>query len=239
MEYQMTYSRDLLKGKAFLVYGATGGAGSATCQLISQLGGFVTLIGRDPERVEKVRRSLTGGGHTREIEGTYHGVFHSAGLEYMASSGVGVAENFDRVFEPSVGIAFDLAQKVGARKSILKDGGSVVFMSSVAAVRGTSGMTIYGASKAAIEGLVKSAAVEWAPRRIRVNAIRAGGFCSPMHSRIAARATPEAMDEYERKHLLGFGQSTDVANLAVFLLSDLGRWLTGACIPLDGGYTCR
>jgi NAD(P)-dependent dehydrogenase (short-subunit alcohol dehydrogenase family) len=129
---------------------------------------------------------------------------------------------------------------VGNRKqSLVKDGGSVILMSSVSAVRGTAGMSIYSASKGAIESLAQSAAIELAPRRIRVNAIRAGAFESPMHERIVARLTPEQYDAYCAKHPLGIGRAIDVAQMAVYLMSDAGRWITGSSMCVDGGYSCK
>ena len=60
-----------------------------------------------------------------------------------------------------------------------------------------------------------------------------------MHARIAARGTEETMAEYERKHPLGFGKSEDIAHMAVYLMSDAGKWITGSSITVDGGYVCR
>lgn len=247
----MIFAKSILKDRRYLVTGGTGGAGSATAKLIAECGGLVTVMGRDPERTEKVKRSLAGGGHSTCVidlhrglpngfpAHMFDGIFHAAGVEQVASTGNGLPHIVDAVFGPSINAAFGLCALVGQRASILKDGGAFVMMSSVAAVCGTSGMTVYAASKGAIESLVRSAAIEWAPRRIRVNAIRAGGFASPMHARIAARATPDSMNDYAQRHPLGFGKSDDVAQIAVFLLSDAGKWVTGACWTADGGYSAK
>lgn len=208
-------------GRRYLVTGASGGAGSATAALLEECGAAVT----------RVRGELPSG--------QYDGIFHAAGVEHLAGLALSNEASISKVFDVSVAMAFDLMKDVGARKSLLKDGGSIVMMSSVAAVCGTAGMSIYSASKAAIEGLCRSAAVELAPRRIRVNCIRAGGFLSPMHFRIIGNAPKEVLQKYENQHPLGFGSAQDVANLAVFMLSDYSRWMTGACVPLDGGYSCR
>lgn len=235
----MNYSTTLLRGRRFIVTGAAGGAGRATARLISQLGGSVSCIGRDPERTEAIKRTLDGGGHDCAISGEYHGIFHAAGVEHVGACSTWNLEKASEIFAPSVDLACELLGKVGRRQSLLRDGGAVVMMSSVAAVCGTAGMTLYAASKAAIEGLVRSAAIEFAPRRIRVNAIRAGGFESPMHARIVSRAPPETIHDYERRHPLGFGHADDIANMAVYLLSDMGKWVTGTCVVCDGGYSCK
>lgn len=245
----MIFAHDILKGRKYLVSGSTGGAGRATAKLIADCGGHVTCMGRDPERTEKVKRELSGGGHDVSIidfsvgelrlSQRYDGIFHAAGEELLLPTAMSSDEQWERVFRPSVGAAAMLCQAIGKRDSILKDGGSFVLMSSVAAVCGSSGMTVYAASKGAIEALVRSAAIEWAPRRIRVNAIRAGGFQSPMHSRIAARATEGTMADYAARHPLGFGKAEDVAHMAVYLMSDAGKWISGSMVVVDGAYSCR
>lgn len=245
----MIFSPTILKDRRYLVTGATGGAGRATAKLIADCGGIVTCMGRDPERTEKVKRELSGGGHDvgicdfsfgeLKVSQRYDGIFHAAGTELLLPAGASNDEAWDKLFRPSVGAASMLCQAIGKRDSILKDGGSFVVMSSVAAVCGSSGMTVYAASKGAVEALVRSAAIEWAPRRIRVNAIRAGGFQSPMHSRIAARATEGSMADYAARHPLGFGKAEDIANMAVYLLSDAGKWISGTAVTVDGAYSCR
>lgn len=248
----MIFRSDHLKDRRFLVVGATGGAGRATSLLLAQCGASVILLGRDPEKTEKVRRELPRNGHSchyaalipdvdlcaqwfREHQGL-DGIFHAAGAELIAPAQTTNRNTVANVFGSSLYPALGLLAAVGGRQSaVVKDGGSIVMMSSVAAERGTSGMAVYAASKAGIEGLVRSAAVEWATRRIRVNAIRAGAFSSGMHERITSKLTPAAMDFYAQKHPLGFGKAEDVANMAVYLLSDAARWITGAIIPVDGG----
>jgi NAD(P)-dependent dehydrogenase (short-subunit alcohol dehydrogenase family) len=131
-------------------------------------------------------------------------------------------------------------QATASRKTpLVKDSGSIVFMSSVAATHGQTGMSLYCASKGAIESLTRAAAVELAPRRIRVNAIRAGAFASPMHTRITQGMTEAAIDAYAAKHLFGFGRPEDVAHAVVFLLSDMAKWVTGSIFTIDGGYSAK
>lgn len=241
----MIFTTTALQGKVILVTGATGGAGRATANLIARCGGRVICMGRDPERVTKMANELPGGGHSAMWEGSENpksidGIFHAAGVEHVASSGMATPESAKKVFVPSVDFAIELLRAVAMRSgSIMKDGGSIVLMSSVAAIRGTPGMTIYSASKGAIESLTLSAAMELAPRRIRVNAIRAGAFESPMHTRMMARTTQHGADDYAARHPLGFGRAEDIANVAVFLLSDAAKWVTGACWATDGGFSAK
>ena len=106
----------------------------------------------------------------------------------------------------------------------------IVLLSSVSAKIGTKGYTTYGAVKGAMLGMMKSLAVELAPR-IRVNAILPGG--------IRTRTTNFIFDNQETnpRYLLGEGEKTDVSNLVEFLLSDRARWITGQEFVVDGGLT--
>ena len=106
----------------------------------------------------------------------------------------------------------------------------VVFLSSVSAIMGTKGYTTYGAVKGAMLGMMKSLAVELAPR-VRVNAILPGG--------IRTRTTNFIFENQEAnpRYLLGEGEKADVSNMVEFLLSDKARWITGQEFVVDGGLT--
>ncbi len=242
------FVQHFLKGRRFLITGATGGAGSRTAIEISRVGGICTLVARDGNKAERVLRDLHGAGHSTLFttdsavdvtsNAPYDGWFDAAGME--AVKPLSGSSDTGEVFHANVNNIFNLMASVGSRaKPLIKDGGSIVLMSSVAAVRGQTGMSMYCASKAAVEGLVRASAVELAPRRIRVNCIRAGAFASPMHTRICQRATVEAIDEYAKKHLFGFGRTEDIAQAALFLLGDTSRWITGTSLVCDGGYACK
>lgn len=242
------YVTHLLQGRRFLITGATGGAGSRTAIEISRCGGICKLMVRDAAKGEKVLRDLHGSGHslhvmtdpfTMPVE-VFDGIFHTSGEESIGALFQQTEPLAREVMMSSFGWGVEILACVGRRNgSSLKDGGSIVFMSSVAATHGQTGMSLYCASKGAIESLVRAAAVELAPRRIRVNAIRAGAFASPMHTRITQRSTPEAVDAYAQKHLLGFGRAEDIANAALFLLADTSKWVTGSIFSVDGGYGCK
>ena len=107
----------------------------------------------------------------------------------------------------------------------------IVMISSVSAIMGTKGYTVYGAVKASMLGLMKSLATELAPR-VRVNAIMPGG--------VRTRTTNfmyEMQETPNPRYLLGDGEKTDISNMVEFLLSDKSRWVTGQEFVVDGGLT--
>ncbi len=121
----------------------------------------------------------------------------------------------------------------------VSEGGSIVLMSSVAAHRGTAGMAAYSAGKAAVEAMARCAAIELAPRGIRVNCVAAGAFESPMHQRITKRMPAASRDAYEARHPLGFGDARNVARTVVHLVSEGSSWTTGSTVVVDGGFLAR
>lgn len=251
------FKSDLLAGGRFLVTGASSGLGRAVANLIAACGGQVIGVGRNAERLQAAASSWSGHGHIvcvqdlreadstadwvralTELHGPLDGIYHAAGTELLRPIRLSKQAQFDETFGCSFFAAAGLARAAG-QKGVMVDGGALVFMSSVAASAGKVGMAAYSASRAAVEGMVRSVACEFAPRRIRINAIAAGAVQTEMHDRITKGATTEVTDAYASSHLLGFGEPSDIANAAVYLLSPAGRWITGSTITVDGGYLCR
>ena len=153
------------------------------------------------------------------------GVFSMSPVRIVKYSSV--KKNFDiAVFSVFSIVRCLLSKKVNS--GILR---GIVLVSSVSAKVGTKGYTSYGAVKGAMLGLMKSLAVELAPR-VRVNAVLPGG--------IRTRTTDflfESQEAPNPRYLLGEGEKTDVSNMVEFLLSDKARWITGQEFVVDGGYT--
>lgn len=108
---------------------------------------------------------------------------------------------------------------------------NVVFISSVASIRGVRGFSYYGASKAALDGFMRGLALEMSPR-IRANSILPGAVET-------VDADRRMLAESKASHPLGIGLPDDVAGVVEFLLSDAARWMTGQQIVLDGGWSCK
>jgi len=244
--------------RRYLVTGATSGLGKAVADELRMRCAEANALGR-PDSVLSVGRhgeppylpldlSLRMGWITEEIVHAsgargippvdplpgFHGIVHCAGAELVAPLRLTSDEQY-RAAMMAADSAFAIL-RAAAAKGVMADGGSIVLMSSVAAHRGTAGLAAYSAGKAAIEAMTRSAAVELAPRRIRVNCVAAGAFLSPMHDRITKRMPQAGQDAYAAAHPLGIGEVGTVRDAVLHLLSDAARWTTGTVLVVDGGY---
>ena len=243
-----------LKDRRIFVTGASSGLGRAAAVAFAQKGAKLILTGRDSARLSQTQEMLSGSGHSAipgamgdadsaaellknaaRQEGSVDGIFHAAGSFSVLPVKVTKQRHLGEAFGASVFGAFGIA-RAAANRTVLSDGGSIVFMSSVAGERASSGLTAYAGAKAAISGLSRSLAAELAPRRIRVNVITASTIETEMHDRTLSNADMDYVEMNRIRHPLGFGKPADVTNAALFLLSDASRWVTGSALTVDGGY---
>jgi len=173
-----------------------------------------------------------------ETYGGLHVLFNNAGIEgESASTADCTLENWERVIGINLRGVF-LGMKYGIPAILASGGGAVINSASVAGLVGIADMPAYCASKGGVVQLTKSAALEYARKGVRVNAICPGGIWTPLVERVTAGLSQEAIRQMvEAVHPLGrFGQAEEVARLALYLASDDSSFCTGAPFIIDGGY---
>ena len=248
-----------LRRKLFAVTGAASGIGKACCHLLSELNGRVAAIDIDELGLKATVDGLAGSGHSAhridlskahdetslglgEIvakEGRLSGLVHAAGVDCTEPLRLLKPARYRNALSVNTEAALALIREFQLASVTDVTGGSIVLISSVMATAGSPGAAAYAMTKAALQGLAKSAAMELASRRIRVNCVAPGFVDTPMYQKMAARWTPENRTAVETAHPLGIGTVDDVASAVAFLLADTGRWITGTTLTVDGGYTAQ
>jgi NAD(P)-dependent dehydrogenase (short-subunit alcohol dehydrogenase family) len=253
----MIYRDDCLAGRCVLVTGASSGLGRAAAIGMASVGAKVILCGRDETRLGEtlsqlpreghgtVVASLTDADETSELVrsvakqyGPLSGIYHAAGVSLTLPLRMTKQSHIDEVFGPSVHASFGITRAAG-QKNVMAPGSSIVIMSSVSANRGHPGMMVYGGAKAAVHGLIKSAALELASRRIRINGIISGAVLTEMYIRHADTMGPDWIPSVGKRQPLGLGDPEDMTAAVIFLISDASKWITGTLMTVDGGYTAQ
>ena len=169
--------------------------------------------------------------------GGLDGVVACAGIIKLLSSADTDSSDWSRIIDVNLTASFNLAR--AATPFLLEaESAAMVLISSQIGLVGHQRAAAYAASKAGINGLAKSLALELADRNVRVNAIAPGPIATDMTA--ATRADPERFETLRSAIPLGrFGTAEEIANLAVFLLSEQAGFITGEVVVADGGFTAR
>lgn len=249
-----------LKDRTYLVTGGGSGIGKGAAAGIVAAGGNALLIGRNADKLSAAAEDLAAQGPgsvryepadvTNEDEvrravdaatawhGQLHGVVHSAGGSLTIGPITQIdSELWRQTVDLNVNGTMYLIKHAG-REMVRGGGGSFVGISSIASSNTHRWFGAYGVSKAAFDHLLKLAADELGPSSVRFNSIRPGLTRTEMVGPVFE--LPAARDDYEAcTPMPRFGEVEDIANLAVFLLSDAAGWITGQAIGVDGGHALR
>ena len=187
----------------------------------------------DYERVSQVVKEGV------EKAGKISGVLNCAGISTTNLFKLTKPEELDKFFKVNVYTGYFLTQECTKMGNFSKEGGSIVFFSSVAGSFGEVGKATYGMTKASLLNLAKHLACELSRKNIRVNSISPGAIETPINMNLPHMKDPEKRSALEAQHLLGLGKTDDIANACIYLLSDASRWVTGTNLFVDGGFSTR
>jgi len=248
-----------LKGKVVLITGGTSGIGRAAAVAYGKHGAKVVVSGRrEAEGAETVKQVRAAGGEAlfvksdmavkKDVFGLIDTVvkkfgrldiaFNNAGVEAPASAfHEATDEGYDLVFNVNVkGLWWSMQAEI--KQMLAQGGGSIINTSSIAGLIGFPNYATYTATKHAVIGFTKTAALEYAKKGIRVNAVAPGAIYTEMIERFAPDKGTQ--DYLASMHPIGrIGKSQEVGDAVVWLSSDEASFITGQTLPIDGGFTAQ
>ncbi|MHC4399075.1 MAG: SDR family NAD(P)-dependent oxidoreductase [Planctomycetota bacterium] len=244
-----------LAGKHVVIVGASSGIGKAAAVRCAEAGARVSACARREEHLDALVSQLAGADHgwlrldVRELpdietvfqsfaeeRGPVDGLIYAAGIEVMRPLNVIDEAQWANVVDVNLRGAVFCSKAAQGNTVASREGMSIVLLSSIAAwyPMGAAKIT-YSATKAALNGVMRAAAMEGARRNIRVNSIMPAAVRTEIWEKLPM--TESQREKIDRQHLLGVGEADDVAYACVYLTSPAARWITGTVLVLDGGYS--
>jgi NAD(P)-dependent dehydrogenase (short-subunit alcohol dehydrogenase family) len=259
INFQKRIKMERLKNKTAIITGGAGGIGKAAAKLFANEGANVMLVDLNEEDLQKAVEEIGTPNikyvvadvskndevvnfvkKTKESFGEIDVFFNNAGIEGKVKPITEYPlEVFQKVMDVNVkGVWLGLKHVIPA----MRNNGSIIITSSVAGMQGTANVSPYVASKHAIVGIMRCAALECAPRNIRVNTINPSPVDNRMMRSLEEGFDPknkeEAKKQFEKMIPLGrYAKSEEIARVALFLASAESNFVTGAVLPVDGGMT--
>ena len=250
-----------LDGKRLFITGGSRGLGREMALAIAEAGADVILVGRETESLEATAKEIRDRGRQCDLIQADVGIPSEAeractlalenhGPIDILINNVGgrridiptadlPLEDWQKIMDLNLTSTFLCTKLIGGAMVARGRGGRVINIASISGMvanRGIGGRS-YETSKAAVIQFTRTVAVDWAPQRVTANAICPGGFMTAPNVRWAEQ-NPELINSFKSQIPMGdFGQPEDLGPLAVYLASDASRYMTGATLVIDGGYT--
>ncbi len=242
-----------LEGKSILITGASSGIGAATAMECAKHGARLVISGRNPKKLNAIFAKLEGEGHLaipcdlckpEDVEALSNQIPAVDGLAFCAGITRTIPvkrikkSDIDDIFATNLTSPIEIVNSLVKQKKVNK-GGSVVFISSISSSYADMGNSVYAATKGGIISFSRVLALELAPKGIRANCIRPGFVAGTGMTEGLSRLSEEQIDAERQRYPLGFGETSDIANGIVYLLSDASKWVTGTTLTIDGGITLK
>ncbi|MCF2490052.1 SDR family NAD(P)-dependent oxidoreductase [Dyadobacter sp. CY347] len=241
-----------LEGKLALVTGGGSGIGFYIAQAMIQSGAKVVVTGRREAVLQEAVTSLGANASyfvnditqlstipdliasIEEAHGPIDILVNNAGINMKKHAVEVTDEDFDRVIQTNLHAVFAVTRECGKRM-IERKQGSIIMITSMAALYGIDRVVAYTASKSAVGGMVKALATEFSPYNVRINAVAPGFIETPMML-TAMNGDPSRRDKAMDRTPMGtWGKPDDIGWATVFLASPAAKFITGVSLPVDGG----
>lgn len=252
------YNPFTIKDKFIVITGASSGIGRQCAVDCSKMGAKVALFGRDIVRLNETLSLMDGSDHkcfsvnltnsecipsaiTEVVAtmGRIDGVVNCAGTSGVYPLKAMSIKRMEEFVRTNVFSALEFTRECVKKKHFNPEGGSVIFLSSVMGIVGEKGKSLYSLTKGALISAARALACEYADKRVRFNCISPGAILTPINAKLPYMVDIDARAQLESQHLLGIGETSDISNGVIYLLSDASRWVTGQNLIIDGGYTVR
>lgn len=243
-----------IRGKAAVVMGGAGGLGAACAARLLEEGARVVLADRDLDRARQVAGELGGGVEAVAVEmaqeasvaaavrsaadicGGLDILVNAAGIRSICRVDALDEATWRHVMQINADGAYFAVRAFARLRLAQGGGGSITSISSIAGMMGQVGRTAYVTSKHAVIGFTRAMALELGPSQVRVNAVAPGVIRTAMAA--DHMKDPDKVERMRKAHPLGRpGEPDEVASAVCFLASDDARFITGAVLPVDGGYS--